>query len=94
MVASSNLVIPTFSFFRDVAQPGSALRSGRRGRKFKSCHPDLFLSHFRKEIYIGSRNSFSHNNDCFTIYQTRKKVANFDSNFPIPFNLQFCQMFY
>ena len=26
---------------RDVAQPGSALRSGRRGRKFESCHPDL-----------------------------------------------------
>ena len=25
---------------RDVAQPGSALRSGRRGRKFESCHPD------------------------------------------------------
>ena len=26
---------------RDVAQPGSALRSGRRGRKFESCHPDF-----------------------------------------------------
>lgn len=26
---------------RDVAQLGRALRSGRRGRKFKSCHPDL-----------------------------------------------------
>ena len=26
--------------FRDVAQFGSALRSGRRGRRFKSCHPD------------------------------------------------------
>jgi len=26
---------------RDVAQPGSALRSGRRGRRFESCHPDL-----------------------------------------------------
>lgn len=25
---------------RDVAQFGSALRSGRRGRRFKSCHPD------------------------------------------------------
>ena len=25
---------------RDVAQPGSALRSGRRGRWFKSSHPD------------------------------------------------------
>ena len=25
---------------RSVAQPGSALRSGRRGRRFKSCHSD------------------------------------------------------
>jgi hypothetical protein len=25
---------------RDVAQPGRALRSGRRCRRFKSCHPD------------------------------------------------------
>ena len=24
----------------DVVQPGRVLRSGRRGRKFKSCHPD------------------------------------------------------
>ena len=28
-------------FFRGVAQFGSALRSGRRGRRFKSCHLDL-----------------------------------------------------
>ena len=27
-------------FYRDVAQFGRALRSGRRGRRFKSCHPD------------------------------------------------------
>lgn len=27
---------------RGVAQLGSALRSGRRGRRFKSCHPDHF----------------------------------------------------
>ena len=26
--------------FRDVAQPGSARRSGRRGRWFESSHPD------------------------------------------------------
>jgi hypothetical protein len=30
--------------FRDVAQPGSALRSGRRGRRFESCHPDQRLA--------------------------------------------------
>lgn len=28
---------------RDVAQPGSALRSGRRSRRFKSGHPDHFI---------------------------------------------------
>jgi len=28
---------------RGVAQLGSALRSGRRGRRFKSCHPDSWL---------------------------------------------------
>ena len=27
-------------YYRDVAQFGRALRSGRRGRRFKSCHPD------------------------------------------------------
>jgi hypothetical protein len=29
---------------RDVAQPGSALRSGRRSRRFESCHPDQRLA--------------------------------------------------
>ena len=29
---------------RSVAQLGRALRSGRRGRKFKSCHSDFFIS--------------------------------------------------
>ncbi len=31
--------------FRDVAQPGSALRSGRRGRWFESSHPDHLRSY-------------------------------------------------
>jgi hypothetical protein len=34
-----NPVVPCREL-RDVAQLGSALRSGRRGRRFKSCHPD------------------------------------------------------
>ena len=29
--------------YRGVAQLGRALRSGRRGRKFESCHADLFM---------------------------------------------------
>ena len=33
---------------RDVAQPGSALRSGRRGRKFESCHPDSAIETQRR----------------------------------------------
>ena len=39
-------IISTFAnsnFKRDVAQLGSVLRSGRRGRKFESCHPDHFI---------------------------------------------------
>ena len=31
---------------RSVAQPGRALRSGRRGRRFKSCHSDQGLADF------------------------------------------------
>ena len=38
---------------RDVAQFGRALRSGRKGRRFKSCHPDqgqkLCFSFFKIE---------------------------------------------
>ncbi len=30
--------------FRDVAQPGSALAWGARGRKFESCRPDLIIN--------------------------------------------------
>ena len=32
---------------RDVAQPGSALRSGRRGRWFESSHPDKKMKPFK-----------------------------------------------
>ncbi len=35
------LVNFTFGKSRDVAQPGSARRSGRRGRWFESSHPDI-----------------------------------------------------
>ena len=40
------------AFFRGVAQSGSALRSGRRGRRFKSCLPDhlLFLFDFYRAL--------------------------------------------
>ena len=33
--------------YRDVAQLGRALRSGRKGRRFKSCHPDHTESSYR-----------------------------------------------
>ena len=32
------------STYRSVAQLGRALRSGRRGRRFKSCHSDFCMS--------------------------------------------------
>jgi hypothetical protein len=40
---------------RDVAQPGSALRSGRRGRRFESCHPDQLILKsfaFAKDLFF------------------------------------------
>ena len=39
-IISYNLIV----IHRGVAQFGRALRSGRRGRRFKSCHLDHFLS--------------------------------------------------
>ena len=35
---------------RDVAQLGRALRSGRKGRRFESCHPDQLKS---PEVFQG-----------------------------------------
>ena len=37
---------------RDVAQSGSAPCSGRGGRKFKSCHPDIFQSINTRLLYL------------------------------------------
>ena len=34
------IIYVVYRSYRDVAQFGRALRSGRRGRRFKSCHPD------------------------------------------------------
>ena len=42
-IAESNRIPSTF---RGVAQPGRALRSGRRGRWFKSSHPDSMKKFF------------------------------------------------
>gem|GEM_PF-6650629 len=41
---------------RDVAQPGRALRSGRRSRAFKSRHPDHFLLY---ASYAGATPAFA-----------------------------------
>ena len=40
---------------RDVAQLGRALRSGRKGRRFESCHPD----HIGTQVLIRYLRSFS-----------------------------------
>ena len=47
-------------FFRDVAQPGSVLRSGRRGREFESRHPDNTKKPFTKVkgIFLGTNGFF------------------------------------
>ena len=48
---------------RGVAQPGSALRSGRRGRRFESSHPDNTLKPFPRpagrDFYFGATQAFS-----------------------------------
>ena len=38
---------------RSVAQPGSAPRSGRGGRRFKSCHSDQHLADFQTRFATG-----------------------------------------
>ena len=45
----TQLKIFLFPDFRDVAQPGSALRSGRRGRWFESSHPDKTI---KARVYL------------------------------------------
>lgn len=39
---------------RGVAQFGKALRSGRRDRRFKSCHPDLLERYFYTALFLCS----------------------------------------
>ena len=46
--------------YRDVAQFGSALRSGRRGRRFKSCHPDHVGTSFAcSDFYLHKNQSLT-----------------------------------
>ena len=40
---AGNLQKCRFLFYRSVAQLGRALRSGRRGRRFESCHSDFYF---------------------------------------------------
>ena len=44
-VAGSTPVRRTIFLYRDVAQLGSALDLGSRGRRFESCHPDQMIGH-------------------------------------------------
>ena len=41
---AGNLPEASSLFYRSVAQLGRALRSGRRGRRFESCHSDFFIA--------------------------------------------------
>lgn len=43
---------------RDVAQLGSALRSGRRGRWFESSHPDFLVSIVKLFVAVNKFMSF------------------------------------
>ena len=44
---AGNLPEASSLFYRSVAQLGRALRSGRRGRRFESCHSDFFMQKYR-----------------------------------------------
>lgn len=47
------IIYVVYRSYRDVAQFGRALRSGRRGRKFESCHLDqLQKAELRKKLVI------------------------------------------
>ena len=46
---AGNLQRASSLFYRSVAQLGRALRSGRRGRRFESCHSDFLLG-YRKAL--------------------------------------------
>ena len=66
----SNAAIP----FRGVAQFGRALRSGRRGRRFKSCHLDHLNETRFSNIFIEKRVSsfykiFSYREFLFLFFQ-------------------------
>ena len=47
---AGNLRKASSLFYRSVAQLGRALRSGRRGRRFESCHSDFFIWEKRRHI--------------------------------------------
>ena len=47
---AGNLLKADSLFYRSVAQLGRALRSGRRGRRFESCHSDFFIWEKRRHI--------------------------------------------
>ena len=44
--------VPKFLICRSVAQPGSAPRSGRGGRRFESFHSDHFIFHFMNNLTL------------------------------------------
>ena len=50
---AGNLLKAFSLFYRSVAQLGRALRSGRRGRRFKSCHSDFFIGLPQSLMFTG-----------------------------------------
>ena len=50
---AGNLPEASSLFYRSVAQLGRALRSGRRGRRFESCHSDFFIAIPQSLMFTG-----------------------------------------
>ena len=79
--------------FRGVAQPGSALRSGRRGRRFESYHPDMafyfyiLFSKSQNRYYVGHTNNLDRRLSEHNSRQTSSTKAG------IPWELVFTKQF-
>jgi hypothetical protein len=69
--------------YRGVAQLGRALGSGPRGRRFKSCHPDLIERTALRRI---RRRAFS-----FCSQELRRRAPTSHGRFPIPGNWRFAR---
>jgi hypothetical protein len=73
---------------RGVAQPGRALPSGGRGRKFKSSHPDQVFHYIQQ--YIDLRPNRSPRMAHGDTYGTQAPFIHYPGNYPLPYGGAHC----